>query len=163
MASLRPSFLFSRLAVFCLCAALAVSGCSGGSAKLVPVKGKITLDGSPLKAGAVAFLPDAAKGNKSTAGGSGTIKEDGEYELFNGGKPGCPLGWYKVTVTANAPMGSPGGQVADPTKGGGGVAPLGGGQSAQINAKFGDATTTDLSVEVVASPAPGAYDLKVTK
>ena len=33
----------------------------------------------------------------------------------------------------------------------------------QINAKYGDAKTSDLSVEVVASPKPGHYDLKVTK
>ncbi len=163
MSSPRPSFFMPRLAVFCLCAAFAAAGCHGSGPKLYTVKGKVSVNGNPLKGGAIVFHPDAAKGNKAATGASGTIKDDGEYELATNGKPGIPLGWYKVTVTALAPMGQPGGSVADPTKdGGGGVAPLAA-PSAAINPKFGDPATTTLSVEVVASPEPGRYDFSLTK
>jgi hypothetical protein len=128
------------------CAVLALAGCGG--LKLVPVSGKVTLDGKPLKGGGVSFVPDASKGNNAKGFScTGRINGQGRYELgtsavkgSDSGK-GAPLGWYKVTLVTTLP-GSP---------------------EITVNPKYLDAATTPLAVEVVADPKEGAYDLQLTK
>jgi hypothetical protein len=110
---------------------------------VVPVSGKVTLDNKPLTGGLVTYVPNASKGNNSKWGGSGTIKEDGSYELTSAGKRGAPPGHYKVTVQTMIP---------------GGPA-----SAVQISSRFNDLTTTPLEVEVKESPEAGAYELKVTR
>jgi hypothetical protein len=70
---------------------------------------------------------------------AGTIDADGRYELFTRGKRGAPPGWYKVVITAFGPDGS------------------------LINTKYGWIQLTDLEVEVMEHPSPGAYDFRVEK
>jgi len=123
---------------------------------LYPVKGKITLDGADLKAGVVTFIPDQGKGNKVAKGPVGKIGSDGTYTIATDGKDGAPLGWYKVTVVTQMP--GMDAAPADPSKPP--PMPSGGGD---INKRFTSAETTTLSVEVVAAPQPGQYDLKVTR
>jgi hypothetical protein len=119
-------------------------GCnSSGKDKLIPVSGKVTLDGTALTAGQVAFHPNLEKGNKATGMALGTIGADGTYTLTTNGKTGTPPGWYKVTVATNFP-GVPGTPVP-------------------INSRYNMPTTSGLACEVVPNAAPGAYDLKVTK
>ncbi len=73
-------------------------GCGGPAAvATVPVSGKVTLDGQPVISGQVSF---AAADDKVGAGlCTGIIGADGEYKISSDGKPGAPLGKYKVTVT----------------------------------------------------------------
>ena len=126
-----------------LAAAVTPLGCGPSGPKLVHVSGTVTLDGTPLQSGTVTFVADASKGNTQMGTPAGNIGTDGTYKISTEGKNGSPLGWYKVTVVTNFP-GAPPGAVA-------------------INPKYTDQTKTDLSVEVVANPQPGAYDLKLSK
>lgn len=130
--------------------ALLLPGC-GGSERLTPVSGKITFGNEPLSMGQVTFKPDASKGNKAADSAFGTVDTDGTYKLTYKGKPGAPPGWYKVAVSPSGmpkempPMGQP---MPKPPA---------------INPKFADPEKSGITIEVVASPAAGAYDLKVTK
>lgn len=142
------SFPFLRLrtclTLASLCGLLTLLGCgSSGKDKLVPVSGKVTLNGTPLTAGQVAFHPDTAKGNNAKGVPTGTIGADGTYTLSTDGKSGAPAGWYKVTVVTNFP----------------GVS----GEPVPINARYGNPSGSGLEREVVPSPASGAYDLQVSK
>jgi hypothetical protein len=153
------SSAFRYLAVVCLCGLLVAVGCGPSGPKLVPVSGKVTLDGQPLTAGAVSFSPDSAKGNKEKVAPTGSINSSGVYELSTEGKSGAPVGWYKVTVVTNTPgMG----QQPPPVVGGGGPVPLQQ-PSVQINPTYSSPDQTPLRVEVKAGAATGDYDLKVSK
>jgi hypothetical protein len=105
----------------------------------------------PLQFGTVTFQPDATKGNSSHHQPTAGITPQGTYELFTVGKVAAPLGWYKVMVSAHELEGDPENKA--------------GGRRFRnrINSKYEDLKTTPLSIEVVEHPAPGAYDLKVTK
>lgn len=76
---LRRSFFLGMLAVS-LCAA---TGCGGGKGK---ISGKVTLDGQPLQAGRISFVP--SKGTGAT-----TEIKNGEYSVEQ-----IPPGEVKVTV-----------------------------------------------------------------
>ena len=135
------------LAQTCLLALLALAGgCGAGS--LVPVKGKVTVDGTPLTTGSLVFKPDAAKGNASQVDSSAEISADGSYSLFTRQKEGAPPGWYKVGVVAQGPA-----NPADP------YSP----QKSLIAERYNNAESSGVAVEVVASPAAEAYDLRLTK
>lgn len=73
-----------------LCAALA--GCGGGWGT---TSGTVTLDGTPLKEGAIAFHPS---GDGPTSYGTVT---DGAFTISTGQKDGLPAGKYRVTVSAS--------------------------------------------------------------
>jgi hypothetical protein len=123
----------------------ALAGCGGGG--LASVEGKVTADGKALTKGSVRFVPDKAKGNNSTAEPTGEIGSDGSYTLMTQGKSGAAPGWYKVSVTSQ--------EIPDSSKVN---APV----QSYVAAKFNDPEKSGLSVEVVASPPAGAYDLKTT-
>lgn len=60
------------------------------------VSGAVTLDGSPVPRGTVAYHP--------TAGGPaayGPVQDNGSYTVRTGREEGLPAGDYQVTVTAN--------------------------------------------------------------
>ena len=139
-----------------LCVFLA-SGCGddSGVGKTFPVSGKVTLDNEPLtaKTTVVLFKPDAAKGNASPFEPAGTVDHQGNYTLLSKGKKGARPGWYKVIVTATEPR-------DDSPKGPRRHRPV---PRSLVPPKYGQATTTDLAIEVVENPASGAYDLKLTK
>jgi hypothetical protein len=124
---------------------LALAGCGG--LKLVPVSGKVTLNGKPLSGGGVSFSPDASRGNKARVSCLGRINAQGHYELSTSGVKGsdsgkgAPLGWYKVTLVTTLP-GSP---------------------EISLPGKYLDPDKTPLSVEVVAKPEPGRYDFELTR
>ncbi len=139
----RRAFAVTLAAV--LGAAL-VAGCGGDGPKLLPVKGNVTADGQALSKGSVRFVPDAAKGNAGKHEPAGEIGADGSYTLSTSGKAGAPAGWYKVSVISTDPP--------DSSK------PLD--VKSYVGKKFNDPQTSPLIVEVVASPAAGAYDLKAS-
>ena len=122
------------------------AGCSPGAGSLHKVSGKVTVDGTPLNTGTVRFVPDKARGNTATAEPVGTIGPDGTYTLSTNGKTGAPPGWYQVTVNAT--------EVPESSK------PFSG--KALVARKYNAPESSGLSVEVVSSPKPGAYDLQVT-
>jgi hypothetical protein len=128
--------------------AAGVLSCGTSAEKLTPVAGKVTVNGSPLTTGSVTFHPDAQKGNNTPHIPVGTLDAEGNYKLMSSTKEGAPLGWYKVTVTAQEPI-DPKNPYAPPKH--------------MINPKFSDAETSGLAVEVVEKPAAGAYDLKLAK
>jgi hypothetical protein len=137
--------------------AWAAAGCGGGI-DVVPVSGRVTVDGEPLRAksGNVAFVPDAAKGNTTTRVPTGYLDENGHYTLYYAqGKKGAPPGWYKVQVAAAAE----GEKVQMPRLKGHGPRP----PPPLFHSKFTRVKTSGLEVEVVRDPAPGAYDLKLTR
>jgi hypothetical protein len=125
---------------------LVLTGCeSDPVGRTVPVKGRVTVGGQPLKLGSVTFWPNEAKGNKSKLEAGATINEDGTYELFTKGKAGAPPGAYKVTVVAQP--------IPDSTKPGQ--------AKSLVSPTYSNRDTTPLLIEVVENPAPGAYDLAV--
>ena len=122
-----------------------VLGCGGNSeyGTLHSVTGKVILDGQPMTKGYVRLVPDGAKVKTEPAG---EIAEDGTYTIYTGNDSGAPAGTYKVTVTS--------GEIPD---------------SAKPNAlktalapRYANPQTSGLTLEVVPSPAPGKYDLKVS-
>jgi hypothetical protein len=143
------TFAFQVAAVVCA-AALFLSGCGSPSAKLVPVSGKVTLDGQPLTAGQVTlYSTTKEKTPESTAGlSSGTVDSSGNYKILTAGKDGAPLGKYKVLVTP--PM--------MPMENAGSKGP----PSLPFSMDYGDPNKTPLNIDVVENAAPGAYDLKLS-
>jgi hypothetical protein len=134
-----------RVAVPLLLSVLA--GCSSGEAELLPVKGRVLVDGEPARHGGVAFHPDGGvEGNHLP---TGTIDAEGYYVLRTMNLPGAPRGRYRVLVFVQEqpPPGQP-----TPSK-----------PKALIHDKYFRAQTTDLVVEVRADAAPGAYDLQVSR
>ena len=129
------------LGLFAAGVLLAATGCGG--LKVVPVAGTATIDGKPLGGFVVTFNPDTEKGHSGRMDCSGRLDANGHYALRtdDGFKvyKGAPPGWYKVTIWSpdDKPM--------------------------PVNKKYTNLKTTELSIEVVENPAPGAYDLKFTK
>jgi hypothetical protein len=134
--------------------ALTVLGCGSPGEKLVKVTGKVTVDGRPWNTGHVGFFPDASRGNVDQIAPVGRIAADGSYELLTSGKPGAPLGWYKVVIWATEDPQAAG----NPWGKDGKLKPV----RWLINAKYTSKDTTSLEVEVVDNPAPGQYDLRLT-
>jgi hypothetical protein len=146
------------LLLFGLLSGTLATGCSdaSGVGPTFPVVGKMTFNNTPWTAKNTVILckPDGAKGNKSPFEPSGTVDAEGNYTLTTKGKNGAPPGWYKVVVTAHeeeAPVHPKGPQSKRPVS------------KSLLPARYGQAQTTDLSIEVVERPAPGAYDLKLSK
>ena len=156
--STSPICLLRRLylPISALLLGFSALGCGddSGVGKTFPVAGKVTINNVPLTARStiVLFKPDASKGNSSTFEPSGTVDGEGNYTLQTKGKRGAPPGWYKVVVTAReeSPPAHPKSPRHRPVA------------RSLAPAKYGQANTSDLSIEVVENPPPGAYDLKLT-
>jgi hypothetical protein len=89
-------------------ATVALSGCSGSGDRpeLGQVKGKVTLDGSPLSGAIIVFKPDKGRASTSTTDG------DGEYELvYRQGVPGAKIGPH--TISFEWPIGAAGPRIPD--------------------------------------------------
>lgn len=81
----------------CLSAAVLASGCERPSL-LVPVTGRVLLDGRPLPSGVVQFQPAAGQA------ASGQIAEDGSFILSRNARgDGVPPGTYRVAVISYDP------------------------------------------------------------
>ena len=134
-----------------LCAAATVAigivaGCdSSGTGRLFPVAGKVTVDGKPLAMGSLVFKPDAAKGNTSTFEPSGTIANDGSYTLFTKEKRRTGRlvqgGHRRAEASPDDPYA----------------------MKSLVPERYNDAETSGLTMEIVATPAADAYDLKLAK
>jgi hypothetical protein len=139
MTGFRYAFCHVAIAAAGLAALLALAGCSQYT--YVPVSGKVTLrNNQPVTIGSVVFVPD--KDNTLRVMASGRINPDGSYELNTEGRSGVPIGSYIACV--RAPMRKVGGKDPPPIP---------------FSMKYFDANESPLKIEVVANPAPGAYDL----
>jgi hypothetical protein len=98
----------------------------------------------------VSFWADASRGNHTELQPMSTIDAEGNYSLTTLGKEGAPPGWYKVVVVVSHVVPTPQGMEKRLGR------PL-------IPARYGKVNTTELVVEVVETPAPGTYDLKLKK
>lgn len=90
------SMRFGAVAVSCLL----LVGCGGGP-KLVPVEGKVTLDGKPLANKTIMFAPQTGT---QGSGAGGTTDGEGNYKLTavvpgsTESRPGIAPGDYRVMV-----------------------------------------------------------------
>lgn len=125
--------------------ALSTGACGGD--RLLPVTGRVLINGKPLegKEGTVVLKPDASKGNKSRVAPFGSLKLDGTFSVLTDGRPGAPAGWYKVVVTAFLPGANPNEE-----------------SRPMVNARYMTAAATPLAFEVAGNPSPESYDLKLT-
>src|SRR5438874_10922837 len=95
----------ARLVAGACCLALGLTGCGDSSGpKLVPVAGRVTVSGQPVKAGTLSFRPDKSKGNHALHEPYGEIDAAGNYKLFTNRQEGAPAGWYRVAVMAAEPV-----------------------------------------------------------
>jgi len=83
-------------ATFALLAA-GVIGCGPGQAPRHPVHGVITLNGDPYPDATVHFMPEPS--NEALAEAEDVTGADGGYKVISMGRPGLPVGKYKVIVT----------------------------------------------------------------
>ncbi|MFZ4610034.1 MAG: hypothetical protein ACOYNM_09470 [Gemmataceae bacterium] len=134
---------------------LLVLGCGDKRPTLVPIQGKLTLDGVPLPFKHVKFLPENVTPG---VGGGGVSDKDGNYSLLAirpgsiKDEIGVPPGTYRVIIVE--PLFDPE-AVAIPTNPESGPAPAVGislpkktNPKASIPANYGVAETTTLKVEV---------------
>lgn len=124
-------------------------GCQRGPnlPDLLPVQGTVRLGDELIREGAVSFHEEGAQAGTGYSP-TGTIDEDGKYELFVHGQPGCPAGKYRVVVFANERItGASGGHAAMP--------------KSIIDRRYNDRATTPLRVEVREDAAAGDYDLRI--
>jgi hypothetical protein len=127
---------------------LGLPGCGDVEEKLIPVAGKVTLDGTPLTSGSVSFRPSGD--SESQEQPTGTISSDGSYRLHLHGREGAPPGRYKVVVFANEPI--------QRARGGHGGLPR-----SLIDRRYNSAKTTPLEKVVKDNAPEGAYDLALTR
>ncbi len=82
-----------------------MAGCEAASiGGLVPVTGKVTLDGKPLAGAQVVFVPNGTKGRAASA----ACDAEGNYALITNTDKGVMPGSYKVQVNYIAkPDGTP--------------------------------------------------------
>ncbi len=112
--------------------------------RTVPVSGKVTVAGR------------RSRPVRSSSGPTPTRATPGQWRPLlkspprgltscaTRGKEGAPLGWYKVTVTAQEPS-NPKDRYSRPRR--------------LVPAAYATKDTTELRIEVVENPAVGAYDL----
>jgi hypothetical protein len=147
-----------------------IAGCGSNEIPLVPVSGKLTMNGKPVAFKNVRFVPEPGTPGM---GAGGNTNAEGEYKLLavRGGSTidqyGVPAGKYKVVVTepvfpindvpaalppaaGDAPVAAIGPPVAKPVK-----------KSEALPPRYAKAETTTLNVDV--SPPEAKIDLEMTK
>ena len=133
---------------FVLAIAVAVIGCGKPPHQLVPISGKVTYNGRPLKFGCVKFQPETGQWSK------GIIQPDGTFQMVTPDEgDGAAVGVNKVRISCF--------ENQDPTKKNGseemGIV-LG---RSLIPRKYASQDTSGLKVEVKAEGnGPVIFDLK---
>lgn len=149
----RSTFSVLRSRLICISLLLVLAGC-GAKAKdepdLAAVSGKVTLDGTPVQSGNIAFLPDESKGTKGPAS-TAIINDKGEYTLMSsGGRSGAIVGHHKVALECP--------QAGSSSDGNSGGSPA---VKCNIPAKYRVAETSGLTANVTAGkPNTIDFDLK---
>jgi hypothetical protein len=104
---------------------------------LVPVQGRILMGGKPLSEGTVVFVAVDPRAAAWTP--AGAIQADGTYTLATDGRPGAPVGKYRVMIKP----------------GKGSIKAM-----LQVNRKYTN-NRSPLQVEVAENKAPGDYDFNL--
>ena len=138
--SVRPRPRPRLVRLLCLGALLACAGCGERRAE---VSGKVSVDGKPLNSKLITILFAPDKGNPIQKIPAAAVDENATYTMRTGATGGVPLGWYKVHVHWDSKNAQ--------------------GQPCPVHPRFLESGLTTLSLEVVANPQPGAYDLKFTR
>lgn len=104
MPSPRCTVLLRMIPFEILLLALAISGCGETTSEKAQVKGKVTLNGEPVKGGTILLAPLSASGETA----SGEVQPDGTFTLSTAQSgDGAPIGKnrvsYKPPVTATEP------------------------------------------------------------
>jgi len=145
------------LRLLSLSCVIALVGCGGGGEKLVPMEGKATVNGQSLPEGIITLFQAEGKSLKS-GNPTGSVGQDGSFKLMTGGKPGAPVGKFKVVLSPAPPASTAtGGALV------GDVAKSSKGPEKHVNPKYESLERTDLIVDVVSPPPAGGYELKFTK
>lgn len=123
-------------------------GCGGEPTgpDLLPVAGKVTLDGKPATEGAVTLRSV----NSADDQPAGLISADGTYKIYLGQQEGAPAGEYRAMVFVRQTPRDASGQITGLPK-------------VIVNQKFTNEHSTPLRLEVKPNAAPGDYDLQVTR
>ncbi len=109
---------------------------------MAPVKGKVTLNGQPIKSGNIMTLP-----SNGGRGAAAPIGPDGSFELKTGTDMGALIGTHKVAVVAYEGTGKSGPEA--------GVGKL------LVPDRYINPETSDLSIDVKAGEANSpTLDLK---
>ena len=82
-----------------------IGGCGSGNNSLVPVEGRVWIQGQVLSGGTIVFVPDEEKGHHGRMA-MAVIEPSGVYRLLTDKLPGAEPGWYRVSI---APADSLGG------------------------------------------------------
>lgn len=131
-------------AVLVLICAFFALGCGDSR---YPVTGRVLVKGKVLagKTGTVVLKPDTSKGNQNTVPAVGVLQRDGSFDIQTDGRPGARRGWYKVLVIATDPNANPN-------------------EDARrvVHPRYVTDAATPLTLEVVANPPPGGYDLQLS-
>jgi hypothetical protein len=84
-----------QISLAILAGLVAAAGCSDSGPKLVPVEGRVTLDGKPVKEMLINFQP---VGNTHGTGANAMTDADGKFTLMDSrGDTGAYAGEYKVS------------------------------------------------------------------
>ena len=139
---------FARAAVCLLYWLTLVAGC-GRSGAVVPVQGRVLLDGKPVAGAAVLFEP--------TSGGvpaTGTTDSEGKFSLTTTGQgPGAAVGAHNVSVSKQT-FAQPGRKVEE-----GEIVAM----KSETPVKYASPATSGLTVEVTKGMAPVELRLETGK
>jgi hypothetical protein len=120
-------------------------GCGDSGPSLIPVAGRVTIDGKPATEGGVVFRSVSNEMVQLI----GSIQPDGMYSIMHNRNLGAPAGEYRVAVLVTETQMTADGK---PT----------GLPRTLSNRKFSDPKSTPLKIEVKENAAANAYDLAVT-
>lgn len=91
-----------RLQIGCALVLASLVGCGTKGPEVVPVSGRVTLDGAPLVGATLSFQPITDRTSTTPGVGSyGKTDSDGKYtlRLIDPDKPGALVGKHTVTIT----------------------------------------------------------------
>lgn len=142
----------------------ALGGCGRpAGVEFAPVTGRVIVNGQPLAAGTIHFIPDESKGTSGPMS-TGVLQSDGSFALRGPGQHvGAMVGSHRVYLTLPLPDLGPTPVVVDgevvvqgPSRGGAG------GAAAQIPKKYLRAETSDWTAAVAAATA-NVIDFEIKK
>lgn len=93
-----------RLPIYCLMmGSLLMAGCSNKEAiVLVPVEGKLMMDGKPVPLARIEFMPEF-KGHGADANSYAITDENGKFVLAKGTEPGVAIATHRVVINEAPP------------------------------------------------------------
>jgi hypothetical protein len=141
----RKPVQFARRFALLVCFGMlfALAGCKSkleslGVGPMIPVEGKVTVGGKPLRGGMVYF--NAPEGETRAYQPTGFIDTEGNYSVSTSGEKGAPAGKYRVTVDPASDD-----KLMD----------------LSVDAQYMTPTKTPFLFEVKENAPAGAYDLKM--